>query len=94
MHMQSPPHCFSLGAALREFVATKVGTTALFATEVPAANSTKLSPMIVSLRNQRRRRVATDATGGRVVVFVHLDAPDEATEQSLALIAVPDLRDT
>ena len=41
MHMQSPPHCFSLGAALREFMATKVGTTALFATELPAANSTK-----------------------------------------------------
>ena len=37
MHMQNPPHYFSLGAALREFVARRIGANAHFANGVPVA---------------------------------------------------------
>ena len=37
MHMQNPPHYFSLGAALREFGARKLGANAHFANGVPVA---------------------------------------------------------
>jgi hypothetical protein len=37
MHMRNPPHYFSLGAALREFVARRIGANAHFATGVPVA---------------------------------------------------------
>ena len=37
IHMQNPPHYFSLGAALREFGARKLGANAHFANGVPVA---------------------------------------------------------
>ena len=39
--MQSPSHHFSRGAAVREFAARKIGATALYTTEVSAANRIK-----------------------------------------------------
>ena len=43
MHMQSPSHCFSRGAAVREFAARKIGAIALYTTEEAAANRIKCS---------------------------------------------------
>ena len=37
MHMRNPPHYFSLGAALRELVARRIGANAHFANGVPVA---------------------------------------------------------
>ena len=63
MHMQNPPHYFSLGAALREFVARRLGANAHFANGVPVAQIYGRTKFEVPCRSIER----WENEGGRIV---------------------------